>query len=115
MDVVQVSKFSYSMLTVLGYFCMIVGTNLFNTYLKEKEYRHLILMNAALSLIMAPIEMMYILRWNLDYGIPDLAILIFDETFSDILSQCFVFLPMQVIFAKITPKHIEGTSFALLA
>ena len=29
--------------------------------------------------------------------------------------MCLVFLPMNVIMTKICPKHIEATSFALLA
>ena len=40
---------------------------------------------------------------------------IFFDVVDEIISQCFIFLPMSVIFAKITPKHIEATSFALLA
>lgn len=39
----------------------------------------------------------------------------FLDVVDEIISQCFVFLPMSVIFAKITPPHIEATSFALLA
>lgn len=37
------------------------------------------------------------------------------DVVDEIISQCFIFLPMSVIFSKITPKHIEATSFALLA
>ena len=44
-----------------------------------------------------------------------MALIIFTDTVQDIVSQCFVFLPMAVMFAKITPKRIEATSFALLA
>jgi hypothetical protein len=40
--------------------------------------------------------------------------MIFDEIIEDIVMQCFLSLPMQVIFAKVTPKHIEASSFALL-
>ena len=40
---------------------------------------------------------------------------IFFDVVDEIISACFIFLPMSVIFTKITPKHIEATSFALLA
>lgn len=55
------------------------------------------------------------LRWNLDWGISDMYFVIFMDVVDEIISQCFIFLPMSVIFSKITPKHIEATSFALLA
>jgi hypothetical protein len=51
----------------------------------------------------------------LKYGIPDLALLIFTETVLDTVSMAFIFLPMSVLFAKITPRNIEATCFALLA
>ena len=115
LDVVELSKFTYSMLTVLGFFCLLIGSALYTKYFKEKEFRNLIIMEMVIGLIFAPFSYMFILRINVDYGIPDLALIIFTDTVQDIVSQCFVFLPMAVMFAKITPKRIEATSFALLA
>lgn len=57
----------------------------------------------------------FIFRINLDYGVPDMALIVFTDVVSSILSQCLVFLPMSVIYAKICPQHIEATSFAILA
>ena len=115
LDVVELSKFTYSMLTVLGFFCLLIGSALYTKYFKEKEFRSLIIMEMIIGLIFAPFSYMFILRINVQYGIPDLALIIFTDTVQDIVSQCFVFLPMAVMFAKITPKRIEATSFALLA
>ena len=72
-------------------------------------------MDAGLTLLLAPLTFIFILRLNLDYGVPDMALIIFTDTVSSILSQCLVFLPMSVVYAKICPKHIEATSFAILA
>ena len=115
LDVIKLSKFTYSMLTVLGFVCLFIGTSLYKAYFKEFEYRNLIVIEMIIGLIFAPFSYMFILRINLDYGIPDLALIIFTDTVQDIVAQCFVFLPMAVMFAKITPKGIEGTTFALLA
>jgi len=71
--------------------------------------------DAGLTLLLAPLTFIFILRLNLDYGVPDMALIIFTDTVSSILSQCLVFLPMSVVYAKICPKHIEATSFAILA
>lgn len=115
MDIVNLSKFTYSMLTVLGYVCLMFGTNIFNNYFKDSEYRYLIMMDALVSLLLAPFTFALIFRINLEYGIPDVLLIIFTDTVQEIISQCLIFLPMTVIFTKITPKHIEATSFALLA
>ena len=41
--------------------------------------------------------------------------MIFTDIVTETITQIFIFLPMCIIFAKVTPKHIEATSFALLA
>ena len=41
--------------------------------------------------------------------------MVFDEALSDIGQQALIFLPMTVLYAKITPSKIEATCFALLA
>ena len=86
LDVVGISKFTYSMLTVLGYVCLLLGTQVFNKYFKESEYRNLIMAEAFLSIILAPASFIFVLRLNVAWGIPDMAIIIFTETVSEILS-----------------------------
>ena len=115
LDVVKISKFTYSMLTVLGFFCLFVGTLIYKRFFMEKEYKNLIMMDALISIMLAPLSFIFILRINLEWGIPDMFLIIFTDTVSEIISQCFVFLPMSVVYAKICPKRIEATSFALLA
>ena len=115
LDVIKLSKFTYSMLTVLGFFCILVGTQLYNRYLKDKEYSSLVIWDALISIVMAPLTYILILRINVEWGIPDIWLVIFTDSVAEIVSQCCVFLPMSVIMAKICPKRIEATSFALLA
>jgi len=57
---------------------------------------------------------MFVLRLNLSLGIDDLAFVILTSIFSDTASLAFSLLPSVVLFAKITPVHIEATIFALL-
>jgi predicted MFS family arabinose efflux permease len=115
MDVAGVSQFAYSLLGLVGYVCLFCGTYLFHRYFKNFEMRTLILIDAVIAVLLAPMTFMFIFRVNLKYGIPDMALLVFSETVSDVLSMAFIFLPMSVLFAKITPKNIEATCFALLA
>ena len=116
LDVVGISKFTYSMLTVLGFVTLLVGTQLFNKWFKDKEYRNLIMMDALITIVIAPLTFIFVLRLNVEWGgPPDMFLIIFTDTIAEIVGQCFVFLPMSVIMTKICPKHIEATSFALLA
>ena len=70
--------------------------------------------NAAISLLLAPLTFILILRLNLAWGIPDMVLILFSTAVSDILSQCLTHLPLIVVMSKICPRHIEATSLALL-
>ena len=86
LDVVKISKFTYSMLTVLGFFCLFIGTQLYKRYLVTKEYRNLIMMDALISTILAPISFVFVLRLNLTWGIPDMYLIVFTDVVSEIVS-----------------------------
>jgi len=70
--------------------------------------------NTLIGIMFAPLNMLFVLRKNEDYGLPDMFVIIFTDVVSETLSQCMVLLPLMVLFAKITPKGIEATCFAFL-
>ena len=88
---------------------------MFNKYFLDSEYRRLIIIDALITIVFAPIQLIFVCRWNLAWGISDMYFIFFLDVVDEIISQCFIHLPISVIFAKITPMHIEATSFALLA
>ena len=92
-----------------------LGTQAFSLWFKDWEYRKLILLDALLSLGLAPLNFIYIFRKNIQWGIPDMCMLVFESTISEIVSQCLILMPTMIILTKICPKHCEATSFALLA
>ena len=53
-------------------------------------------------------------RWNLEIGISDLVFLFFTDIVFSALKTLLYTLPIMALFAKITPKRIEGTTFAFL-
>ena len=115
LDVVGISKFTFSMLTMLTFACFLIGTQLYNKYFQDKEYRHLVMMEAIISLLVAPLTLIFVLRLNLDWGIPDMALLIFNDIIRDVVGQFCVWIPTYVILGKICPNHIEATSYAILS
>ena len=73
------------MLTVLGYGCLLIGTQIFNKYFKESEYKTLIMWESLLTMIMAPLNFIFVFRINLQWGIPDMLLIIFTDTISEII------------------------------
>ena len=53
-------------------------------------------------------------RWNLEIGIPDLVFLFATDAVFSTLLILFYGLPILALFAKVTPKRIEGTTYAFL-
>ena len=74
------------MLTVVGFVCLLIGTSLYAKFFKDFEYRSLVIMDFFISLIFIPLNYMLIFRKNEEYGIPDLALILFNDTVLDILS-----------------------------
>lgn len=115
LDVVGITQFQYSMISVLHYFCMFIGSYLFKRWLKDFEVRTLTIVEVFMGLLCAPFTMLFVTRQNLIFGISDGFIIIFTDIIGDIFSMCLVVLPICVLFAKITPRNIEATCFAMLA
>lgn len=115
LDVVGITQFQYSMISVLHYFCMFIGSYLFKRWLKDFEVRTLTIVEVFMGLLCAPFTMMFVTRYNLVLGISDGFIIIFTDIIGDIFSMCLVVLPICVLFTKICPRNIEATCFALLA
>jgi hypothetical protein len=57
---------------------------------------------------------MFVLRLNLSVGISDLQFTVLMSVFSGTAGLAFSLLPTLILFAKITPHHIEATVFAML-
>lgn len=114
LDVVGVSKFTIGMLGVLGYTSLMAGSALYQCGCHKKEFRTLGAYSVLLTLAFAPLNLLFVLRLNNDYGLPDMFVIVFSDVVSETIASCLVLLPLMVLFAKITPKRIEATAFAFL-
>lgn len=114
MEVVQFSRSTYALLTLLGYVSLFLGTTLFNAYFKEYEIRTLFKWSVLIGVFSSVISMIFVLRLNLLIGIGDLAFIILTDTVTSVLGLAFTQMPIMILFAKITPKNIEATVFAFL-
>jgi hypothetical protein len=103
------------MLNITGYIFLLLGSQMYQRYFKHYELFKLTAMGWFIGIAMAPFTYALIFRWNLEWGISDTTLMLFDDAISEVASQAFIFLPMTVLYAKITPPHIEATCFAFLA
>ena len=67
-----------------------------------------------LAIVGAWFNFCFAMRWNVEIGISDYAFLIFTDVVFGAISTAFGTLPIMALFAKITPRRIEGTMFAFL-
>ena len=77
LDVVGLSKFTFAMLSVVGFFALLTGTQVYSRYFKEWEYRSLILLDVLVNVLIQPVIFCLILRLNVAWGVPDLVMIIF--------------------------------------
>ena len=86
LDEVKVSKSMYAMLTVVGYICLLIGSQIFNKCLIDTEYRLLIIIDVFITIVFAPIQLIFVCRWNLAWGISDMYFVFFLDVIDEIIS-----------------------------
>mmetsp|Transcript_13826 Transcript_13826/g.18787 ORF Transcript_13826/g.18787 Transcript_13826/m.18787 type:complete len:166 (-) Transcript_13826:99-596(-) len=102
------------MLTVLGYVSLFFGSVIYNIVFKDYEIKSMLKYSLIVRILSASIGLIWVLRLNLALGISDLVFTIFTDVIAETLGLAFTNLPSMVLFAKITPHHIEATCFAFL-
>lgn len=114
LNVIGVSKFMFSMLVLLGQICHIIGALIYKAFCRNVDTRIMVLLSMITSIISNFLNFCFAKRWNLNWGIPDIVFLLFTDIVFSIISTLLFTLPIMALFAKITPKRIEGTTYAFL-
>jgi len=102
------------MLGVIGQFTGIFGTIFYQQRLKDVEVRKVMFWGTILSIISSCFSYAFALRLNTLIGVNDIVFIILTDTIFGVLSLAMNTLPTLALFAKVTPKNIEGTIFAFL-
>jgi MFS family permease len=102
------------MMGIIGQFTTILGTMYYEAKLKDIEVRKLIYWSTVISIISGFCSLAFALRLNVKLGISDMIYVVFTDTIFGVISQAMNLLPCLALFAKVTPKRIEGTVFAFL-
>ncbi|RHY27355.1 hypothetical protein DYB32_006847, partial [Aphanomyces invadans] len=100
-------------MNALGFVFLMVGTIVYNSCFKNVPFRTMFFLAHIGLALVSLAEVLLVTRRNLDLGIPDKWFVIGDAIISDIISRLKT-MPLLVLCAKLCPKGIEGTFFALL-
>lgn len=103
------TQFQYAMLQLIGNASMIPGCMLYNWYLKEAEFTHMMWLACFVNFFGAYTTMLYCM--GIDLGYPYLFTM-GTATVTDVMYMCFTNLPILVLFAKLIPERIESSLFA---
>lgn len=85
-DIVKLSKLTIAMLNVLGFVCLLIGSALYSSLFATWEIRRLFALSFIIGVIITPFYLMFVSRKNLEYGIPDMALIVFSELIWDTTS-----------------------------
>lgn len=100
------------MLALMGSICLFLGIIIFKLFFTHTETRTLLQAAILLGIIGGLFDLMFVLRYNLLLGINDLAFVCLSSAVTGTLAMAFSVLPPLILFAKITPAHVEATMFA---
>ncbi|XP_028792601.1 probable folate-biopterin transporter 6 isoform X2 [Neltuma alba] len=101
------------MIYAIGAVGSIIGVLIYHKTLKDLPFRTLLLYAQLLYAISGMLDLLFVLRWNLNLGIPDYFFVVIEETATRISSK-IRWMPMIVLSTQLCPLGIEGTFFALL-
>lgn len=112
-DVLKFTPEFLGTVSAFGFVFLLIGTLIYNAFFKDVSFRRIFLI-AQLSLaLVSLLDVVLVTRANLDMGIPDKAFVLGDAVIADVISRLKT-MPVLVLCAKLCPKGVEGTLFALL-
>ncbi|KAH6764194.1 Major facilitator superfamily protein [Perilla frutescens var. frutescens] len=97
---------------VIGWLGLMLGTFIYNRYLKKMKLRRILLCAQIGLSILSILDGVLVSRSNLSLGISDKVMVIFGSALSDGINQ-FKFMPFLILSGQLCPPGIEGTLFAL--
>lgn len=114
MDVIGVSPFMYSMLVLVGMICTMIGALIYKACFRATDTRLVVFFGQIIGIIGAFFSYVQAKRWNLEIGIDDITYLFFTDVVFNIVMIMLIALPLMGLIAKLIPKRIEGSTYALL-
>ena len=115
-DVLNFNKTIISLLALIAFATAILGSMIYNLFLKEFEFKNAMIL--AHILIAISTLGMFLLVTRISYEIfhiNDIVFAVFGETTIETLFVAFVFMPTLVLQTKIIPKNVEATLYSFFS
>lgn len=100
-------------ISTAGFIAMLLGVLVYNKYLSEYQYRTIFFYVQVLFAVTNLLDLVFIYRWNIAIGIPDVVFIMGDTALSPLIRR-ILHMPTCILAAKLCPDGAEATIFALL-
>ncbi|KAJ3699052.1 hypothetical protein LUZ61_002757 [Rhynchospora tenuis] len=107
------SEGSIGTMFAIGSVGSLLGVILYQTSLKDYSFRDLLLWTQLLISLSGLLDLVLVLRLNLNLAVPDYVLAVFDEVVYQMVNRLKM-MALLVLCTKLCPLGIEGTFFALL-
>ena len=102
--------------SIVGQCSGIIGIWLFNIFFSKGSLRKAFWISSVISSFGSFFDYAIVKRWNVDYlSIPDKAFYMFGDAVLESIVGMMAYMPSVVLIAKMCPKNLETTMFAILA
>lgn len=98
---------------LVGSLCTLAGVVLFQSMLKDKPFRAILLWSTIVSTLLGLTQLILIFRWNVKWGIPDGAFCIGESAILSVIGWINT-MPILVLASRLCPKGMEGTIYAFI-
>ncbi|KAL3671258.1 hypothetical protein V7S43_003190 [Phytophthora oleae] len=112
-DVLHFTPEFLGTVSAIGFIFLMTGTMLYNTFFTNVSFRKIFLVAQLCLALVSLVDVVLVTRSNLKVGIPDKAFVLGDHVVADVIGRLKT-MPIMVLCAKLCPRGIEGTLFALL-
>ncbi|CAI5744486.1 unnamed protein product [Peronospora destructor] len=112
-DVLHFTPEFLGIVSAIGFIFLMVGTMLYNLFFANVSFRRIFLVAQLCLALVSLADVVLVTRTNLELGIPDKAFVLGDHVVADVIGRLKT-MPIIVLCAKLCPRGIEGTLFALL-
>ena len=113
-ETVGMPKWQYDFLNTISYVAMLVFIFFYSQYLSKTEVWILIEVSLVLFALMNALMLINSTRTNIDWGIPDEAIVALIFLFSTQSVALVAIVPMQVQLTYLVPENFEASTMALV-
>ena len=100
-------------LSIVGYVFFTLGVAIYNRWLSAFPYKRIYLLTQTLMFFVNMLDLFWVLRLNIKFGISDEVFVLSDEVIGPIIARLHA-MPFFLLATQLCPKGVEATFFAMI-